>query len=167
MPAKGRTRILPLPEHPVGIVHKDTRPWRASAWRSGEVMQHSAFIARLMGPVLLINGLAILINRRGFQDMIAGAVRNPSVVYLTGLLTLLAGLVVVEFHNVWVLGWPVLITIVGWLGIAGGIARILFPASMAEFGERMVTRDSLMVGGAIVSLLLGGILSIKGYGFAP
>lgn len=130
-------------------------------------MQHSAFIARLMGPVLLINAIAILVNRRGFQEMIAGATRNPAVIYLTGLLTLLAGLLVVEFHNVWALDWRVLITIVGWLSILGGIARIIFPAGMAAIGEKMVSRDSLMVGGAIVSILLGGTLTIKGYGLAP
>ena len=130
-------------------------------------MQSSAFIARLMGPLLLVNAIAILVNRRGFQEMIAGATRNPAVIYLTGLLTLLAGLLVLEFHNVWVLDWRVLVTIVGWLSIAGGIARIVFPAGMAAIGERMVSRDSLMVGGAIVSILLGGTLTIKGYGLAP
>lgn len=130
-------------------------------------MQSSAFIARLMGPMLLINAIAILVNRRGFQDMIAGATRNPAVIYLTGLLTLLAGLLVLEFHNVWVLDWRVLVTVVGWLSILGGIARIVFPAGMAAIGERMVSRDSLMVGGAIVSILLGGTLTIKGYGLAP
>ena len=130
-------------------------------------MEQSAFIARLMGPLLLVNGVAILINRRGFQDMIAGAVRNPSVIYLTGLLTLLAGLLVVHFHNRWVADWPVLITVIGWLGIAGGIARTLYPAGMAAFGARMVSRDGLMVGGAVLSMLIGGILSIKGYGLAP
>jgi hypothetical protein len=129
-------------------------------------MQNSAFIARLMGPLLLVNAIAILVNRRGFQDMIAGATRNPAVIYLTGLLTLLAGLLVVQFHNFWVPDWPVLITIVGWLGIIGGIARTLYPAGMAALGEKMVSRDGLMVGGAIVSMLLGGILTIKGYRLA-
>lgn len=127
-------------------------------------MQYSAFIARLMGPLLLVNGAAILINRRGFQDMIAGAVRNPSVIYLAGLLSLLSGLLVAQFHNVWVLDWPVLITIVGWLSIVGGIARTVFPAGMAALGEKMVSRDALMIAGALVSILLGGTLTIKGYG---
>jgi hypothetical protein len=130
-------------------------------------MQHSAFIARLMGPLLLVNAIAILVNRRGFQEMIAGATRNPAVIYLAGLLSLLAGLLIVQFHNIWVLDWPVLVTLVGWLSIIGGIARIVFPARMAAFGEMMVSRDILMVGGAIVSILLGGTLTIKGYGLAP
>lgn len=130
-------------------------------------MQTSAFIARLMGPLLLVNAIAILVNRKGFQEMTAGAARNPAVIYLTGLLSLLAGLLVVQFHNVWVADWPVLVTIVGWLAIFGGIARTLYPARVAALGERMVSRDGLMVGGAIVSILLGGILTIKGYGLAP
>jgi hypothetical protein len=130
-------------------------------------MQNSTFIARLMGPLLLVNAAAILVNRRGFQEMMAGATRNPAVIYLAGLLSLLAGLLIVQFHNLWVLDWPVLVTIVGWLSIIGGIARIVFPAGMAALGEKMVSRDALMIGGAIVSILLGGTLSIKGYGLAP
>lgn len=130
-------------------------------------MQNSTFIARLMGPLLLVNAAAILVNRRGFQEMIAGATRNPGIIYLAGLLSLLAGLLIVQFHNVWVLDWPVLVTIVGWLAVIGGIARTVFPARMAALGELMVSRDSLMVGGAILSILLGGTLTIKGYGLAP
>jgi hypothetical protein len=130
-------------------------------------MQNSAFIARLMGPLLLINAAAILINRKGFQEMIAGATRNPGIIYFAGLLSLLAGLLIVEFHNFWVADWRILITVIGWLAILGGIARILYPAGMAELGARLVNRDALMVGGAIVSILLGGTLTIKGYGLTP
>jgi hypothetical protein len=130
-------------------------------------MRDSAFIARLMGPVLLVNAVAILVNRKGFQEMISGATRNPSVIYLAGLLTLLAGLAIIEFHNDWRLGWPLLITIIGWLAILGGIARIMFPARMAAIGESMVSRERLMVGGAVISALIGGFLTIKGYGLAP
>jgi hypothetical protein len=130
-------------------------------------MRDSAFIARLIGPILLVNALAILVNRKGFQDMIAGAARNPSVIYLAGLLTLLAGLTIVEFHNVWSLGWPLIITVIGWLAIVGGIARTMFPARMAAIGESMVSRERLMVGGAVVSALIGGFLTVRGYGLAP
>ncbi len=132
-------------------------------------MQHttSAFIASLVGPVMVVNGAGILLNRRGYQEMIAGAARNPAVIYLAGILALIAGLVIVQVHNHWIAGWPVLVTIIGWLSIVGGIARIVLPARMAEFGERVVSRDSFMVGGAILSLLIGGLLTIKGYGLAP
>jgi fatty acid desaturase len=132
-------------------------------------VQHttSAFIASLVGPVMVVNGAGILLNRRGYQEMIAGAARNPAVIYLAGILALIAGLVIVQVHNHWIAGWPVLVTIIGWLSIVGGIARIVLPARMAEFGERVVSRDSFMVGGAILSLLIGGLLTIKGYGLAP
>ncbi|HXF53354.1 MAG TPA: hypothetical protein VNK52_04450 [Hyphomicrobiaceae bacterium] len=130
-------------------------------------MRDSAFIARLIGPLLLVNALAILINRKGFQEMISGATRNPAVIYFAGLLTLLAGLTIVEFHNVWTLGWPLIITLIGWLAIVGGIARTMFPARMAAIGESMVLRERLMVGGAVVSALVGGFLTIRGYNLTP
>lgn len=48
----------------------------------------------------------------------------PPVVYLSGALFLLAGIFLVRSHNVWLAGWPVLITILGWSAIFLGLARM-------------------------------------------
>ena len=58
-------------------------------------------------------GLSVLVAVIvGGLDSIAGA--------------LVAGLAIVRAHNVWTWGWPVLLTLVGWFFIAGGLARMFF-----------------------------------------
>jgi hypothetical protein len=51
--------------------------------------------------------------------------------YLSGLLSLLAGLAIVNLHNTWRADWRVIITVLGWLMTIGGIK---YPSS-ADAGQ--------------------------------
>jgi hypothetical protein len=51
--------------------------------------------------------------------------------YLSGLLSLLAGLAIVNLHNTWRADWRVIITVLGWLMTIGGIK---YPSS-ADTGQ--------------------------------
>ena len=65
-------------------------------------------------------------------------------------------------HNIWAAGWPVLVTIVGWIAVLSGLVRMLFPtqlAAMAAGGQSI----GIFIATALVLLLLGGFLSFKGY----
>ena len=56
-------------------------------------MQNSLFIAKLMGPILLVIGLAILINERTFRAIAKDVLGSPALIYLFGVLDLALGLV--------------------------------------------------------------------------
>ena len=77
-------------------------------------MDTSLFIARLIGPLLLAVGAATLINQANMRQMATDFLASRPLVFVVGFLTLLGGLVIVNTHNVWE-GWPVIITIFGWL----------------------------------------------------
>jgi hypothetical protein len=79
------------------------------------------------------------------------------------MLTLPAGLAIVITHNVWVAGWPVLITIFGWIAIFAGIARILMPASMKSIGQTMIEKTALLTVPGGLMILFGLYLSYKGF----
>ena len=56
--------------------------------------------------------------------------RATLLIYLSGVLSLLAGLAIVIAHNRWSGGWPVIITVLGWLMVIGGVIRIVVPQVM-------------------------------------
>ncbi len=126
-------------------------------------MQHSALIASLVGPLMLVSSVGMWLNRKGFQEAVRGAARNPAVVWAAGVMMMLGGLAVVNFHNEWVADWQVLITLYGWLSLFGGAARMLFPERVAVLGEQMATKQTLMTAGAFISTVIGAILTVKGY----
>ncbi len=80
---------------------------------------------------------AILEGVLGIIGLIKWRSKVTLSIYVLGgvWLTLVVGLVVVLNHNVWVRGWPVVITIYGWGGILKGIWMLVFPNSAAKFTQ--------------------------------
>lgn len=125
-------------------------------------MDTSLFIARLIGPLLLVAGAATLINQENMRRMATDFLNSRPLVYVVGVLTLLAGLVIVNTHNVWE-GWPVIITIFGWLCVIGGAARILIPDKIRGLGETMLQKSGVLTGSGVVQALIGALLVYFGY----
>jgi hypothetical protein len=123
----------------------------------------SIFLAKLIGPVLLVMGVGMLINAKAFRPVFEEIVHNRAFVVLFGLLTMSAGLAVVLTHNVWVASWPVLITIVGWLTMISGAFRLLAPQDAIKFGRRMYEQPNGIYTGAAIWAVLGAILCFFGY----
>ena len=126
-------------------------------------MQTSKFLARLIGPFLVAIGAGLLLNTDVFAAMAAEFLKSPALIFISGLLTLTAGLAIVNTHNVWTTDWRVIITIFGWLGVIGGALRIMFPQLVAQIGTLMLAQRGAVVGAWIVVILLGLWLSYLGY----
>src|SRR5262249_8085476 len=101
------------------------------------LMAHSKLIAGLIGPLLAAMGVAMLINRNLFPSMIGEVAHNYALIFLSGLLILLAGLAIVRVHNVWIGGWRVLVTALGWLAVVSGLVRMWFPQAAAPIAEAL------------------------------
>jgi hypothetical protein len=126
-------------------------------------MNTSLFLARLIGPVALVVGAALFLNKDGFRAMAEEFLRSRALIYLSGLLTMTAGLAIVLTHNVWVANWPVIVTVLGWLAVIGGALRILVPDKVEDLGRRMMRgRTTMYVAGAIW-LGFGAVLTFFGY----
>ena len=126
-------------------------------------MTNSVFLARLIGPLMLAVGIGIFVNGAVYRTLADEFLRSRALIYLSGLLTMTAGLAIVLTHSVWRADWPVLITILGWLATIGGAARIVCPQGMERVGRAMLkSKPALPIAGA-VWLALGAILCFFGY----
>ena len=127
-------------------------------------MTHSKLIAGLIGPVLAAMGIAMLVNHSTFPTMIGQLAQDQGLIFLSGILSLLGGIAIVRVHNIWTGGWPVIITVLGWLAIFGGLVRMWFPHKAAPIAEAFAGNSTaLMVGGLLV-LALGLFLTYKAFG---
>jgi len=122
-------------------------------------MTQSRTIAGLLGPLWAAVGLSLLARPDAFADMAAGLAEAPALFYVSGMALIVAGVAIVRVHNVWTPGWPLIVTVFGWLAIAGGLTRMLFAQEMADLAVDVAAhRGLLLVGGAIV-LALGAFLT--------
>ena len=126
-------------------------------------MDRSLFLARLMGPTFVAIALGILINLGMYESMIVEALHTGVLFYLSGLLSLLAGLAIVNLHNMWCADWRVIITILGWLMTIGGIIRIAVPQIAVTIGANIYGGRASTIVAALIIGTLGAFLSFKGY----
>jgi uncharacterized membrane protein HdeD (DUF308 family) len=115
-------------------------------------LTNSKQIAGLVGPTLIALNLSEIMNPHIWSNI-------AHITYLAGSLWFVAGLSILRAHNRWVLGWPVLITVVGWFVILGGLFRMFFPASAQQGVENTF---SVLVG-QIILLVIGIFLTFKAY----
>jgi len=112
--------------------------------RRGEI-ERSTFIAKLLGPFFLVVGVGMLVNQSVYQAMISEFLRSAALVYLSGILSLFAGLAIVNVHNSWISGWSVVITVIGWLMLIGGIVRLVLPQLAIGLGTTVYGSSAALV----------------------
>ncbi|MCC2111779.1 MAG: hypothetical protein KDJ16_07085 [Hyphomicrobiales bacterium] len=126
-------------------------------------METPIFLAKLIGPFFVVMGLSVLVEPKRMQRIGREFLASDALIYLSGVLTLPAGLAIVLTHNHWVADWPVIITIFGWVAILAGISRMCFSGLIRTIGSQMIekTRYFAVQGAAMV--LLGLVLAYFGY----
>ena len=129
-------------------------------------MANSTFLARLIGPLMLAVGIGIFVNGAVYRMLADEFLRSRALIYLSGLLTMTAGLAIVLTHNVWRPDWPVIITILGWLSLIAGAFRIIAPQGTERIGRQVLKNKHALTIGGVVWLVLGAILCVFGYGVA-
>jgi uncharacterized membrane protein HdeD (DUF308 family) len=83
-------------------------------------MTNSKRIAVLLGPTLMVMIASEfpLVQPHLYDEQI------PPVVYLSGVLMFVAGLAIVQSHNLWQRDWTLLVTLCGWFLLAFGLFRM-------------------------------------------
>lgn len=123
-------------------------------------METSYLIAKLLGAVYTAVGLGILLNKSHYNSMMRDVIGNATIMYFGGVASLTVGVLLVEFHNVWVQDWPVLITIIGWIALVKGVLLLLKPDVVKGLAQFWMNRLHIV---GVAALVLGLILGYYGF----
>ena len=127
-------------------------------------MSTSKTIAALLGPTLVATAVTVLANLDAMPTLIEGMAQSPMLVVLAGYAAFVPGLAIVYFHNRWSGGWPVVVTVMGWLSLVIGLVRMIFPMQIAAMASKLAPAPGgALIAIGVVFLLIGGFLSFKAY----
>jgi uncharacterized membrane protein len=126
-------------------------------------MPASIFIAKLLGPIFVLVGAALLVKAQMFRGILQEFIRSQALLYLAGVLGLLGGLALVLTHNVWALDWRVIITLIGWIAIVRAVVTVFEPRLIVALGSKLLQHPGFFFGAAVVDLVIGIALSYFGY----
>lgn len=125
-------------------------------------MSNSVFIARLIGPVMLVIGLAMFANQRAFRDMAEEFVASRALIFLSGLIIMPVGLAIVLTHNIWAADGRVMITLFGWANAIGGAIRLAAPAYVMRAGRAVLKRPYAIPAFAAAWVVAGSLFCLFG-----
>ena len=114
-------------------------------------MTDSRRIAGLLGPTLIALAASEALNPHIWVNV------PPAQTYLAGTLWFVAGLSIVRAHNRWTVGWPTLVTLMGWFVMLGGLFRMFSP----EFAQHNVPNLSVLLAMQIVLLTIVRLLDVQ------
>jgi hypothetical protein len=126
-------------------------------------MGTSLFIAKIFGLLYLVVGAGLILNRKAFQQIMDDFCKNTALIFFGGMSSLAVGVVIVLTHNVWVAGWPVIITIIGWIAIIKGVWLIVLPNTVPAFMQAYQKNENLIIVQSVGALIFGIVLTFFGF----
>jgi hypothetical protein len=129
-------------------------------------MSETAFLARLIGLLILAIAVAILINRRGMIAAIESVSRQADTLLVIEVIGLAAGLAIVISHEVWTSVLGVVVTLIGWLILLRALILLLLPPEKIAELFALVAWPQRAETYALIILVIGILLTIAGFAAA-
>ena len=123
----------------------------------------SLFLAKALGLYFLIVGLGLVLNMSQMKVMMSEILKDRALLFVTGFMALIIGILMVISHNIWLMDWRVVITVTAWLSLFKGIALIMFPQKAIEINQKFITNDKLYYTMSVIVVLIGVFLSYHGF----
>ena len=98
-------------------------------------MELSIFVAKIIAVIYVSSGIAVLIGQINFNTIATDFNKSTALTFVAGSFGIIIGMVLVKYHNHWVKNWTVLITIISWTFLIGGLIVVVFPKSLSYFSK--------------------------------
>src|SRR5690242_2595283 len=90
-------------------------------------MDVSIFLAKALGLYVLIMAIMMFAKEKKVKVIVKEMCSDPAMMFLSGCMTLIIGILLVNVHNMWFSDWRILITLIAWITLIKGVIRTLFP----------------------------------------
>jgi hypothetical protein len=116
-------------------------------------MEISTLITKIISLIYIITGIGILAGTINFPEIINNLENSPAIRYMAGVAGIIIGVILVTYHNSWVGNWTILITLISWLFLIGGVVVVLLPRSIS-WGKGFLNNSKLL---GIFMLVIGAV----------
>ena len=121
-------------------------------------MELSILIAKIASVVYLSAAVGAVFSGDHYRRVLDDLFKNAALTYFMGFTVVILGFLIVDYHNIWVKDWTVLITIIGWLALIKGVLIIAFPRFVQSYSKPIFAGKGLQFFpyvAAVLGLLFG------------
>ena len=121
------------------------------------------FLAKLMGPVLVLVGLSFALKKDEYMVMFKKVIKERAYLFLQGIVESTAGLAIVLAQNLWSSPVEIFISLMGWMMLIEGGLTLLSSKNSIKNMMRVCATPQLMMLITLFVLVLGAFFSWVGY----
>lgn len=126
-------------------------------------MELSIFLSKAIGLYYLIISLGMILNGARIKPLLMEIMNNAPLLFVSGFLALIIGILLVTSHNIWVADWRVLITLIGWAALIKGIFTAMIPQLMVETSKKWIQNNISYYTTMCIVFLIGIFLLYHGF----
>ena len=123
----------------------------------------SLILAKTFGICLLFLGFGLVRNPERFQSWDKSILDEDRRHLFAGFISLLIGSFILSVHNVWISGWQVILTILGYLAVSFGAGCMVSEKFFGFFRPMINYSSQLYRILGIVLIFLGALLCYRGF----
>lgn len=109
-----------------------------------------AHIFQLLGMTFFAIGVGMFTHPKFIEHILKDLKQSTANMFYGGLMSLVIGFLLVTFHNVWRFDRTLIITIMGWMAFAKGLALLMFPVSSMRLYTHVTVYADLVKYGVII-----------------
>lgn len=125
-------------------------------------MELSIFLAKVIGPYLMLLTASSWLNKKQMESIVADFLASKPLWLFSSAFMVILGLLLTVSHNVWVLDWRVIVTLLGWMILICGSVRLFFPEQAKSLVYK-VSQSSLQQFVLLFFFAIGVILAYQGF----
>lgn len=96
-------------------------------------MELSILVAKIFALYILAVGVGVLSGKLNVNKVVDDLEKSQGLSSATGFFLLVIGALLVQYHNIWVKDWTVLITILAWGVLIKGVLLVAYPQAIFFF----------------------------------
>lgn len=127
-------------------------------------MDFSLLLAQVIGIYLILEGIVVLARRKFVISIVNDLDKNRALMFVTGAMLVVLGLLIVLNHNIWEATWRVVPTIVGWGMVVKGVLILFIPGIVLDMARAFGRKRNAAILAGVVALAVGVYLVYVGFG---
>jgi len=104
----------------------------------------------------------MLVNACALKPILEEMLQSPGLMFVTGVIAMIVGVLIVISHNIWTLDWRVIITLIGWTSLIKGTIRVVIPQYVDIIDKKWMLSNASYYITFIFAFLLGVFLCYWG-----
>lgn len=121
------------------------------------------FCARIVGPLLLIIGAVVIARWNDMLLLIPAILQDGPLTFITGIFTLICGIVLIAAHHHWNSAAAFAISLLGALTIVRGVTLLFASSLLTGLVHQALNLGPGAIIAGIVALLIGAWLTFVGW----